>query len=534
MKIQKFNYKNNYILLILVIFSVYCSIKLGETWDQHDNLVRGKITLEYLLSFGKSDVDILARQNYSTIYWTAQYLLSQIFFPKFQIQATHLINLLFSFGVIFGISRLCKEMFNSKIGNIVFLILFFYPIFFGHMSINSKDTILALSHVWIVYLVLKYLKNQGNEKKTNFYIINIGILTALATGIQLLFLGSLLPVFLFILFEVCLFKKIIKQDFNIKKFLFDLFKCFIIFYLLLIIFWIDTHQNIILLPYKIFLELFSTNYWTGWPYNLINGEYFLSREVPKLYLLINLFFKSPEYFLFTYVFFFFFFFSLKAYFTKEFNTFSYYALFIIFLLIFTNTILFIVPYPIYDGVRLFLWTLPYYCIIPGLVIYYLIQNFKYIKIKIASLTIFLLFIYHLVNFLSLTPYHYTYLNYFNGKSENRYTKFENDYWGASIKELIKNASLNDEETILFATCGINPKISKKYLKKYGYVNFRFVSLDEANIIIMTNRVTFDAKDNVLKNPINCFDKFKGQDISRVERNGLTLSLVRMNFYNSLQ
>jgi len=534
MKIQKFNYKNNYILLILVAFSVYCSIKLGETWDQHDNLLRGKITLEYLLSFGRSDNDILARQNYSTIYWTVQYLLSQIFFPKFQIQVTHLINLIFSFGVIFGISKLCKEMFNSKIGNIVFLILFFYPIFFGHMSINSKDTILALSHVWIVYLIFRYLKNQGNEKKTNFYIIIIGLLAALATGIQLVFLGSLLPVFLFILGEIYLFKKIIKVNFSKKKFLFDLSKCFIIFYLLLIIFWIDAHQNIILLPYKIFLETFSSNFWTGWPYNLVNGEYFLSKDVPKLYLLINLFFKSPEYFLFTYVLFVIFFFKFKEYFNKEFNTFSYSIFFIIFLLIFTNLILFIIPYPVYDGVRLFLWTLPYYCIIPGLVIYYLIKNFKFLKIKIISLAVLLLFFYYLVNFLSLTPFHYTYLNSFNGKTENRYTKFENDYWGASVNELIKSAHLNDDETILLATCGINPKISKKYLTKYGYINFRFVSPDEADIIIMTNRVAFDLKNNVLKNPINCFDKFKGRDISKVGRNGLTLSLIRENFYNSLQ
>ena len=34
------------------------------------------------------------------------------------------------------------------------------------------------------------------------------------------------------------------------------------------------------------------------------------------------------------------------------------------------------PYPLYDGIRLFLWTLPYFCIIPGIVIYYLIENFK--------------------------------------------------------------------------------------------------------------------------------------------------------------
>ena len=35
-------------------------------------------------------------------------------------------------------------------------------------------------------------------------------------------------------------------------------------------------------------------------------------------------------------------------------------------------------------------------------------------------------------------YQYVYLNSFIGKFENSHTKFENDYWGLSLKELIKN------------------------------------------------------------------------------------------------
>ena len=39
----------------------------------------------------------------------------------------------------------------------------------------------------------------------------------------------------------------------------------------------------------------------------------------------------------------------------------------------SNLVLLIAPYPIYDGIRLFLWALPYFSILPGLAIYYLIQ-----------------------------------------------------------------------------------------------------------------------------------------------------------------
>ena len=184
-------------------------------------------------------------------------------------------------------------------------------------------------------------------------------------------------------------------------------------------------------------------------------------------------------------------------------------------------------FSLYDGIRHLLWTLPYFCIIPGLTIYYLIENINYIKAKLTLSLLSLFIIYFLFNFFLITPYQYTYLNILNGKIENRYKKFENDYWGSSIKELIKKVNLNKKRTITFATCGVNHHVAKYYLKKKGYFNVRFGNSKNSKYIIMTNRVTLN-EENIWKseNLINCFDKFKGEDAFSVTRNGMLLSVIR--------
>ena len=60
-------------------------------------------------------------------------------------------------------------------------------------------------------------------------------------------------------------------------------------------------QNILTLPFGFFLELAAGDLWRGYPYNLVNGQYYLSTEVPKLYFLVSLIYKSPEYFIFCYI-----------------------------------------------------------------------------------------------------------------------------------------------------------------------------------------------------------------------------------------
>ena len=153
--------KQKILLFFLFAFSIYCALKIGQSWDEAFHLIQGKTTLDYLFSLGKIDKDILYRENYSTIYWSLSYLLTMIFPSQYQIGVSHLINLAFSLSKIVGVGKISTELFNKKIGKIVFLILFFYPIFFGHMSFNSSDTILAFSHIWITYFVLRYLKKQN-------------------------------------------------------------------------------------------------------------------------------------------------------------------------------------------------------------------------------------------------------------------------------------------------------------------------------------------------------------------------------------
>ena len=209
---------------------------------------------------------------------------------------------------------------------------------------------------------------------------------------------------------------------------------------------------------------------------------------------------------------------------KDFN---YKLLFIISLLIFPNLILFLLPYPVYDGMRLFIWTLPYFCIIPGLSVYFLIKNLKSLFTKLTFFLVTITTIYFIYDFLRITPYQYTYLNSLNGKKENRYKKFENDYWGASIMELIKNSKFDNNSTILMASCGINTGSAKIYFKNKGNTNLRFVNPKIADYIIMTNRTTFKASNlKNVNNITNCFDKYSGKDVVIVERNNQILSVIR--------
>ena len=525
--------KQKILFLFLVCFSIYCALAIGQSWDEEFLVNQGRITLNYLLSLGRIDVDLHLREYYSPIYYSLKFLLTQIFPISYRIEASHLINLIFSLSAIIAIKKLSKELFNENVGNYVFLILFFYPIFFGHMAFNSKDTIVAFSHVWIFYLSIKYLKKQNIKFKANYYINFIAVLAALSVGINLLFLGSLIPIFLFLLIDIFFLKKFICETFSKKKFLIDIIKGFVIFYFLLIIFWIDTHPNIFVLPFNFFLE-FLIGDWgmTGYPYILLNGKYLLYAEIPKSYFFVNLIYKSPEYFLLTYVIFLIIFLKSNSFFKKKFYYFNYKLLLITSMIIFPFLVVLFLHFSLYDGIRHLLWTLPYFCIIPGLTIYYLIENIKSIKAKLTLSLLSLFIIYFLYNFFLITPYQYTYLNIFNGKIENRYKKFENDYWGSSIKELIKKINLDKKRTITFATCGINQDVAKYYLKKRGYSNFRFGNSKDSNYMIMTNRVTLNNTNldhkNMWKseNLINCFDKYKGEDAFKVTRNGVLLSVIR--------
>ena len=204
-----------------------------------------------------------------------------------------------------------------------------------------------------------------------------------------------------------------------------------------------------------------------------------------------------------------------------------YLLFIIIFPLFTASVLAI---KIHDGLRYFLFLIPYLSIIPGLTIYYFIYNSKFLLNKIYISLILISFFYFLFNFFSLTPYHYTYLNKFNGNFSDSSSRFENDYWGVSIKELVnkieKNEILKENKNYKIAFCGINYDIGSFYLKKISNLMFIETPKDEIyDYIIMTNR--HNGKDDDEKIEVKtCFDSYKGKDILSVKRNSLILSTIR--------
>ena len=516
-----------YFLYFFLAYSLYCGITIGESWDEADLIIRGKNTFQYLLSLGKIKQNYIYDEFYSPSYWFFQFFLSQFFPLKFQTVSNHVINLLISLSAIIGFSKLTEELFNKLLGKIIFVILFFYPIFFGHMSINYKDPVITFCHVWIFYLTIRYLKNQFNIKKSNKYIYKIGILLAIGTGIQLLFIGTLLPVLILIFFEIFIFKKIIKKNFNINLLFVHFIKILLIFYFFLIFFWPAVHSDILSLPVKLFIESFTIP--RGWEWNLLNGEILLSKNVSVFYFYINFFFKSPEYVLFNYILFILLIFYFINFFNKEFTNFIYKFLFLFSFLFMPALIISLSTFGAYDGMRLFLWCIPYFCIIPSLIIYLLIKNLKKKIFKFFFYVNILLFFLYLISFFAITPYHYTYLNLFNGSNLKKISRFEGDYWNVSIKELVKKVDFDKYDEFKLATCGINRDILKKHLMIYQkeYLKkINFVDIKNANYLLMVNRVASDiGNSSDAYNIDTCFNKFKGNQIVKVERLGYTISSI---------
>jgi len=526
----------NLIILILFLLTFYCAIIIGSPIDEPYEMTIGQERLKYLFSLGSyTDFDYYRYEKfYPGLYNTLAIFVTKFFPQKFEIFIWHLINSICSIFTVFGIYKITSILFNKKIGKIVFLLCFINPIFFGHMAMNSKDTIVAMAHVWFVYITIRYLQKQNLQINTNYYVVVSGLLLGLGTGVRLQFLATLFPWIVFIFFDIFSLRKITNINFAKKKLFIDIFKILLISYLFVVFAWTDTHSNILIEPYKIFIEQNKfKGFGVGWL--LYDGNFFNTLELPKTYILVNLFYKTPEFIILALIIFLFSIFLNKNFYSSNFNSFFIKLSSLIAIIIFPIFIFIVAPYRVYDGLRLFFYIIPYLNILPALAIYYIIKNINLPIIKIMSFLVAISFFYYLFVFIFLTPYQYTYLNKFTGSSDVVIKKFENDYWGISIKELIKKIpdkviQSSKKEKIRIAFCGINHRLAKEQLDKikglnYGVGNFFSGDYDYA---IMNNRSQGDKNRDILENVKTCFDIAKGPDLISVKRNGVILSTIRIN------
>ena len=395
---------------------------------------------------------------------------------------------------------------------------------------NSNDTIIAFANVWIFYTVLKYFELQENKEKKNKLVIITGLLLGLGLGVRYSFLITLIPILIFLLIEIFYLKIFIRPKFIKKIFFIDLIKVILIAYFFMVLFWPETHSNILLLPIKIAIEGLSFGF--GVPFVLFNEEIFITDQLPKNYILINLLYKMPEFIIISFVIFILFFYKINSYFNKTIKNFNLKISLIFFIIIFPNFLLFISPWGIYDGFRLFLYLIPYICIIPAILNFYLFKMLKNNINKLILIFIFTFQLFFLYNFFSLTPYHYVYLNRFAGEYSKHYEKFENDYWGISTKKLIlsisKNRKMFGNQKVKIATCGLEPNAQKFYLKKLKNFKFEIVSKEEDfDYIIMNNRAFWDKENKTFdtKKAKTCFQKYLGKDLIKIKRRGLVISKI---------
>ena len=304
------------------------------------------------------------------------------------------------------LKKLLNFFFGSEIAKYFFLISIFSPIIFGHLSINPKDTIIATSHFWILYYVVKYLKSEDDYIRKNI-AFKIGIFVGLGSGVRVIFLGSLIPIIFFLLLEVLIFKKFTK-NIIFKNFIYHITIIILSSYLLIVLCWPNTHSNILVEPFKIFFESLK-DMSQGVQVSYFKGIFYETKFTPWNYLFVNVLFKFPSIFLFGFLFFFIFYKNIATS-LDTIKDFNYKILISSILLILPVLITIFLKLKIHDGLRYFLYLIPFFNFFPAIYSYYLLKNLEKTYNKVAIVFLMPFFIIFLIKFFIISPYHYSYLN----------------------------------------------------------------------------------------------------------------------------
>jgi hypothetical protein len=526
------NYQNKLIIslksimVILIFFGLWNSLLIGASYDEPFHAANGIRRLRYLISFGEyQNYQYANNQFYPGLYDTLSSSISYLIykfnpniFQNFFFHIKHFINFIFATLSIYGLYSFVKLFSkNELLATISSLLTVLNPFFFGHMGINPKDTIIFFSLIWFLYFFYKYTLKDKDFKNLILFSFFIGF----GCGIRISFLAIIFPLIL-----IGIFYHVKTFNYNpgkfLKKKILDIIICTFIISFLTLLTWPHLHQG----NFNIILETLKNSIsWQAGPrLGLINGIFYETSSTPKTYFLSFLLFKMPIYQSIL------FFISILLFFVKkdffksyinEFSKFIFLNLFIIFYIIFITIILNV---KIYDGIRLFLFLIPFFCTICAFSLFHFIFNFKKNNLNFISSVIFIFLIALSLNrFIAITPYQYSYVNYNFIKLNMAENKFENDYWHTSWKELINNLpdEINGKKINNFniGVCGgdINANIVRYYLSK-KYKKFKITPTNEAHFIIMTNRISFNKNDRR-----TCFDIFKGQDLFFVKRGDLILS-----------
>ena len=512
------------IILILILFGLWNSLIIGASWDEPFHANDGMRRLRYLISLGENkNYQHPNSQFYPGLYDTISASISYFFYKfypnfygNFFFNIKHFINFIFATFSIYGLYSLVRLFSkNELLALLSSLFTILNPFFFGHMGINPKDIIIFFSLIWFLYFFYKYISKEKDLKNLILFSIFIGF----GCGIRISFLGIIFPLIIFgIINYIKTFEYSLGKFF--KKKISDIFISIIIILFLALLTWPHLHHGNL----NIFFEIIknSISWQAGPKLGLINGTFYATSDTPKTYFLNFLLFKMPIYQSLLFFISIIFIFLKKDIFKKYINEFSKFIFLNLFIIFFTIFLTIMLDVKIYDGIRLFLFLIPFFCTICAVGVVYFILNFKKNYLNFISSIVFIfLIILSLNRFITFTPYQYSYLNYNFINLDMASNKFENDYWNTSWKELINKLPDEINGKIInnynIAVCGGDANIVRYYFSKKNK-KINITPVIDADFIIMTNRASFSKYDKR-----TCFDVYKGQDLFFVKREDLILS-----------
>lgn len=450
---------------VLYVFNSYT--KFGITWDEVNVYTRGKQLYQHLfIPKHNESAALILRSSQEVVdptYNNTYAAILYIFNNKELFEIYHLLNLLFATLVFFFSYLFLYRKYKNPLFSILgplFIVL--NPRFFGHIATNPKDIPFAI--FYFISIVTIYLISVNKNRLLNALIL--GVLFSLTQSSRVIGY-TLYP----ILFLYDLYRWYGEIGSNKKHSSFLNFIYLELIYIA-VIFICSNFFMVITWPYigssyfKNFINVLNTSGSFPWQGNIFfMGKEYFSLNLPLIYLPVWLLISQPIFITVSAI-------ASLSTFKKSWKENG--VLLLLMAPIAINFILYFILKPvIYDGIRHYLFLLPFFSTLAAVFVVELLN-------ARASILKFIFMIYVVFNAVTIVttqiklfPYHYIYFNELVGGLKSASKNFETDYWNSSFSEAIawlKKNEIGHKKKYYIYVCGYNSGMTQYLTENMEFVD----------------------------------------------------------------
>lgn len=439
LKRNNFIFKENTIFRILFVLSLVLlffimpilSYDSGISGDEDKHVDQAKKVFSYFETHGKDTSYLKSPYGPFYAYNITFDVFLDVLIKKFKIEKVyefrHVVNSLTGFITILICGLIVAYIAGWRAGLLSIFLLFFSPRFLGHSFNNPKDVPFAMSYVFTIYFILKFINSFPKLSIKYSILIAIGIGLALNIRIG----GLLLIAYLFLFVALKVINDLKLKIFNKKNWIY-LGK---ILALLILISAAGYTLGFIFWPYGLeaplknpFLSLKNMTNFTISIRQAFEGEFIWSDNVPWYYTIKYILISSPIAVLLG---------VLISFLTivplvKKYGWINIFIIFFSF--IFPLAYIIYKKSNVYGGWRHMIFAYIFMIVAASLSLNHLIYIFKnkYLKYSVFALLLLLL-LNPIIHTFKSHPLQYIYFNQLVGGTKGAFGNYEMDYYYPSLK-----------------------------------------------------------------------------------------------------